>query len=72
MTAARPSSAHGQPPRAPCSRRAALQTMAAAAALLTQPAPHAQAAYPSRPVRIVVTLPAGTSADAMARFAAER
>ena len=28
--------------------------------------------YPDRPIRLVMTLPAGTSADTMARFIAER
>jgi tripartite-type tricarboxylate transporter receptor subunit TctC len=53
-------------------RRALLRGVAAAAAGLALPFAHAQASYPSRAIRLVVTLPAGTSADVMARFIAER
>ena len=55
--------------RSAVSRRAA--SLLAAAALLAPPA-FAQAPFPSKPVRLVVTLPAGSSPDVLARFVGER
>ncbi|MCC6890329.1 MAG: tripartite tricarboxylate transporter substrate binding protein [Hyphomicrobiales bacterium] len=46
-------------------------TAAAAAKLMAMPA-HAQSDYPSRPVRIIVSAPAGGGVDLVARFMAER
>jgi tripartite-type tricarboxylate transporter receptor subunit TctC len=40
--------------------------------LLVSPESHCQEAFPSRPIQIVVTFPAGGSADVVARFLAER
>lgn len=56
------------------SRRLALQGLAATGLALCLPLAQAQtpAHYPNRPVRLVVTLPAGTSADVIARFVGER
>ncbi|HSV36768.1 MAG TPA: tripartite tricarboxylate transporter substrate binding protein, partial [Ramlibacter sp.] len=56
----------------PRSRRAALRQLAAAGLALSVPLARAQAGYPSKVIRLVVTLPAGTSADVMARFIGER
>lgn len=49
------------------SRRTFTRAAAGAAALAVWPATHAQAAWPSKPVRLVVGYPAGGLADAMAR-----
>jgi tripartite-type tricarboxylate transporter receptor subunit TctC len=46
--------------------------MAAGTAALALHPVLAQGGYPSKPIRIVVTLPAGSSPDAMARFIGER
>lgn len=55
------------------SRRSALRGLAAAGlSTFGCSCLWSQTPYPSRPIRLVVTLPAGTSADAMARFIAER
>ncbi|HSV81371.1 MAG TPA: tripartite tricarboxylate transporter substrate binding protein [Ramlibacter sp.] len=54
------------------SRRAALRRLTALGCALATPVGWAQGGYPNRPIRLVVTLPAGTSADVMARFIAER
>jgi len=58
-------------PRGVSRRRAILGIGAIAQALVSAPA-WSQSNFPNRPIRLVVTLPAGTSADAMARFVAER
>jgi len=62
---------HPTPSRPP-SRRAALQALLAAGLAAPLAVAQAQGEYPNRVIRLVVTLPAGTSADAMARFVAER
>jgi tripartite-type tricarboxylate transporter receptor subunit TctC len=54
------------------SRRAVLQSLLAAPLVLKAPEALGNAGYPDRPIRLVMTLPAGTSADVMARFIAER
>jgi tripartite-type tricarboxylate transporter receptor subunit TctC len=46
--------------------------LAAAQVLLGIAAGHAQASYPTRPVRIICGFPAGTSADIMARIYAQK
>ncbi|HSV82874.1 MAG TPA: tripartite tricarboxylate transporter substrate binding protein [Ramlibacter sp.] len=51
-------------------RRALLATFAAAMALAAAPAAHGQQ-FPSKPIRIVVTAPAGGTADIVARTLAE-
>jgi tripartite-type tricarboxylate transporter receptor subunit TctC len=53
------------------SRRVVLQSLLAAPLVLKAPAALG-AGYPDRPIRLVMTLPAGTSADVMARFIADR
>jgi tripartite-type tricarboxylate transporter receptor subunit TctC len=53
------------------SRRAVLQSMVAAPLVMKASAVFGDT-YPTRPIRIVMTLPAGTSADTMARFIADR
>jgi tripartite-type tricarboxylate transporter receptor subunit TctC len=58
-------------PSAPISRRHALGTAAALAAATVLPAAHAQAAWPSRPLRMVVGFPGGSSPDLTARLLAE-
>jgi tripartite-type tricarboxylate transporter receptor subunit TctC len=54
------------------SRRAVLKSLFAAPLVLNAPAALGNAGYPDRPIRLVMTLPAGTSADVMARFIADR
>jgi tripartite-type tricarboxylate transporter receptor subunit TctC len=54
------------------SRRAVLQSLCAAPLVLRSPGAWGKSSYPDRPIRLVMTLPAGTSADTMARFIAER
>lgn len=54
------------------SRRTVLRSLLAAPLVLNGPRALAKADYPDRPIRLVMTLPAGTSADVMARFIAER
>jgi tripartite-type tricarboxylate transporter receptor subunit TctC len=54
------------------SRRAVLQSLLAAPLVLNASGALGNAGYPDRPIRLVMTLPAGTSADVMARFIAER
>ena len=49
-------------------RRAALALPAAGAAAVGLPFPAAQAAWPDRPVRIIVTFPAGTQTDILTRL----
>jgi tripartite-type tricarboxylate transporter receptor subunit TctC len=49
-----------------------LSFLAAIAATLIAPAAWAQADYPSRPVRVIVPLPAGTSPDVIARLWADK
>jgi tripartite-type tricarboxylate transporter receptor subunit TctC len=56
-------------PRAGLSRRTA--SVLAAAALLS-PSVFAQTTFPTKPIRLVVTTPAGTSPDVSARFISER
>jgi len=53
-------------------RREILRSLAALSAGVTVSFAQAQGSYPNRPMRLVVSLPAGTSADVMARFIAER
>ncbi|HSV52804.1 MAG TPA: tripartite tricarboxylate transporter substrate binding protein, partial [Burkholderiaceae bacterium] len=60
------------PTRTHASRRTALRYLSAVPVALGTSLAWAQAGYPSRPIRLVVTLPAGTSADVMARFIGER
>lgn len=62
-----------RPPRAPCGasrRRLLLGTVAATAAALTG-ASRAQAAWPSKPVRVIVPFPPGGLTDAYARMYCE-
>ncbi len=54
------------------SRRAVLRSLLAAPLILSGGRSLAKAGYPERPIRLVMTLPAGTSADTMARFIAEK
>lgn len=49
-----------------------LALFAAVAATLLAPAVRAQADYPSRPIRVIVPLPAGTSPDVIARLWADK
>ncbi|MBL8361797.1 MAG: tripartite tricarboxylate transporter substrate binding protein [Rubrivivax sp.] len=60
----------------PLSRRRALATLATAATMATlasTPLPlHAQADYPNKPIRVVVTFPPGGSADAVVRLLVPR
>src|SRR5262249_10138971 len=60
-----PERVHGQP-------RRKLLSGIIAGLLLASSAGHAQEAYPTRPVQLVVTFPAGGSADFVARLLAER
>lgn len=53
-------------------RRAALRWAGALAASAALPALHAQPRYPTRPVRLIVPFPAGTSPDVIARLWGER
>lgn len=55
----------------PMNRRQALATGAALAAATAAPGALAQAAWPSRPLKIVVGFPGGSSPDLMARTLAE-
>lgn len=53
-------------------RRRALRCIGALGAALASPLLHAQPRYPSRPVRLIVPFPAGTSPDVIARLWGER
>jgi tripartite-type tricarboxylate transporter receptor subunit TctC len=53
-------------------RRRLLQRLSAVPLALALPLAAAQARYPSKVIRLVVTLPAGSSPDVMARFIGER
>ena len=61
-----------KPTKSGHSRRAVLQSMFAAPLVLHAPGAWGKSDYPDRPIRLVMTLPAGTSADVMARFIAEK
>lgn len=54
------------------SRRRALRALAAGALTAAWPLAHAQAAYPNRPIRLVVPYPPGALTDLLARVIAER
>lgn len=54
------------------SRRTVLRSLLAAPMVLTGTGAFAKGGWPDRPIRLVMTLPAGTSADTMARFIAEK
>lgn len=54
------------------SRRTVLRSLLAAPMVLTGTRAFAKGGWPDRPIRLVMTLPAGTSADTMARFIAEK
>ncbi|NIM42164.1 MAG: tripartite tricarboxylate transporter substrate binding protein [Hydrogenophaga sp.] len=58
-------------PLTPINRRQAIATGAALAAAAVAPAALAQAAWPSRPLKIVVGFPGGSSPDLMARTLAD-
>jgi tripartite-type tricarboxylate transporter receptor subunit TctC len=53
------------------SRRHVLQALAATAAASSLPSAHAQTAYPSRPIRLVVGFTAGGAADVVTRIIAK-
>jgi len=53
-------------------RRTALRQLFGAGLALSLPLARAQGSYPNKVIRLVVTLPAGTSPDVMARFIGER
>ncbi|MFC4432265.1 Bug family tripartite tricarboxylate transporter substrate binding protein [Cupriavidus respiraculi] len=53
-------------------RRRALRAMAAGAAVLVAPAALGQGPWPSRPVRMIVPFPAGSSPDLIARLVTEK
>ena len=55
-----------------CSRCTVLRSLLASPMVLTGTAAFAKGSWPDRPIRLVMTLPAGTSADTMARFIAEK
>ena len=55
----------------PTTRRTLLAALAAAASLGSAGL-HAQAAYPNRPVRLIVGFPAGTGPDIVARLLAQK
>jgi tripartite-type tricarboxylate transporter receptor subunit TctC len=55
----------------PITRRHAMATAAALAAATVLPAAHAQAAWPSRPLKMIVGFPGGSSPDLTARLLAE-
>lgn len=59
-------------PQTSVSRRHLLAALAGTSALATLPSLRAQARYPSRPVKLVVPFPAGTSPDVIARLWGER
>jgi tripartite-type tricarboxylate transporter receptor subunit TctC len=52
--------------------RRAMLAAAVAASLLSAPAVHAQAAYPNKPIRLVVPYPAGGGADGLARMIGQK
>jgi tripartite-type tricarboxylate transporter receptor subunit TctC len=56
----------------PLARRELLQMAAGSAVLAAMPRRATADAYPSRPVRVVVTVPAGLTPDILARLTAER
>lgn len=58
--------------QAAVSRRQLLAAFAGTSALASFPGLHAQTRYPSRPVKLVVPFPAGTSPDVIARLWGER
>lgn len=54
-------------------KRRTLATLAAVASLALVPvAALAQAAYPTKPIKIIVPFPAGSGTDASARFVAQK
>jgi tripartite-type tricarboxylate transporter receptor subunit TctC len=59
-------------PATRCTRRHVLQLLSAAPLAMALPMAAAQTNYPSKLIRIVVTLPAGSSPDVMTRFIGER
>jgi tripartite-type tricarboxylate transporter receptor subunit TctC len=57
--------------KAGLTRRSLLTSALAAGAIAQAPTVLAQSTYPARPVKIIMTLPAGTTADTTARFVAD-
>jgi tripartite-type tricarboxylate transporter receptor subunit TctC len=67
----RPASLLGDPVKS-SSRRDALRALSCCAALAAAPRAFAQAAYPNRPIRLVVPYPPGALTDLLARAIGER